>query len=182
MIEEDRQRENNKRRKQEAKRRNQEEPEPSQIKENPNKRKLSESEDAVKKRKLLEGQEKVVEPKNGNDEDSDEEIADEVKLWVPGWKQRYYESKFNISAEDHERILSIAKSYTEGFSWVLKYYYQGTPSWKWYYPEHYSPFAGDFKGIKKLDIQFGNFIIHFFFKFFFFPLFIKSKFRKRKTI
>ena len=51
-------------------------------------------------------------------------------------------------------FVSIVKSYVEGLCWVLEYYYQGTPSWQWYYPHHFSPFASDFLEMGKLDIKF----------------------------
>ncbi|KGK39546.1 hypothetical protein JL09_g1297, partial [Pichia kudriavzevii] len=48
----------------------------------------------------------------------------------------------------------MAKCYVEGISWVLLYYYQGCPSWNWYYPYHYAPFAADFVGLNEFKIEF----------------------------
>ncbi|GAA5868758.1 hypothetical protein JCM3774_003881 [Rhodotorula dairenensis] len=82
------------------------------------------------------------------------EQDDAVKLWEPGYKERYYRQKFGVELSDIEFRRKIVKSYVEGLCWVLEYYYQGTPSWQWYYPYHFSPFASDFVDLEKLDIRF----------------------------
>lgn len=83
------------------------------------------------------------------------EQEDSVKLWEPGYKERYYRQKFGVELSDVEFRKSVVKSYVEGLCWVLEYYFQGTPSWQWYYPHHFSPFASDFVDVVgTLDIQF----------------------------
>lgn len=88
--------------------------------------------------------------------DNNEMPPDTVKLWEPGYRDRYYEQKFNVSADDHEFRHKVAAAYVEGLCWVLLYYFQGCPSWTWYYPYHYAPFAQDFKNVEKLDIKFSK--------------------------
>ncbi|KAH9947299.1 exoribonuclease 2 [Amylocystis lapponica] len=82
------------------------------------------------------------------------EQEDTVKLWEPGYKERYYRQKFGVEYSDVKFRNSVAKHYVEGLAWVLQYYYDGTPSWQWYYPHHFAPFAADFVDVDKLDIQF----------------------------
>ncbi|GAA98248.1 hypothetical protein E5Q_04931 [Mixia osmundae IAM 14324] len=82
------------------------------------------------------------------------EQDDTVKLWEPGYKERYYQQKFGVPLEDKAFRDQIVKNYMEGLSWVLAYYYQGCPSWQWFYPWHFAPFASDFTDLEKLDIQF----------------------------
>uniref|UniRef100_A0A8H7Y0J7 5'-3' exoribonuclease n=1 Tax=Psilocybe cubensis TaxID=181762 RepID=A0A8H7Y0J7_PSICU len=82
------------------------------------------------------------------------EQEDTVKLWEPGYKERYYRQKFGVELTDTQFKKDITKAYIEGLSWVLRYYYQGTPSWQWFYPYHFAPFAADFEDVDKMDIKF----------------------------
>jgi 5'-3' exoribonuclease 2 len=67
------------------------------------------------------------------------------------WKQRYYFNKFKVRQEDiPDFVMRIRQAYVEGICWVLGYYYQGVPSWTWYYPYHYAPFASDLVGCDSL--------------------------------
>ncbi|SCU77750.1 LADA_0A02036g1_1 [Lachancea dasiensis] len=80
---------------------------------------------------------------------------EEVKLFEPGYHDRYYTAKFHVQERDIESLRrDLVKCYVEGVSWVLLYYYQGCASWDWYYPYHYAPFASDFKNIGSLEIAF----------------------------
>ncbi|GLH01529.1 5'-3' exoribonuclease, partial [Gryllus bimaculatus] len=92
---------------------------------------------------------------NGNQsDDEDNGPPDEVRLWEDGFKDRYYESKFDVDAKNMEFRLKVAHEYVRGLCWVLQYYYQGCASWKWYFPYHYAPFASDFINIGTLSTEF----------------------------
>ncbi|KAJ3066338.1 5'-3' exoribonuclease 2, partial [Quaeritorhiza haematococci] len=93
---------------------------------------------------------KPVKKKEDEDEE-EEEPYDDVRLWEPGWKGRYYRNKFDVDEADEEFKRQVVTKYVEGFCWVLKYYYQGVQSWHWYFPYHYSPFASDFSFIGSLQ-------------------------------
>lgn len=77
---------------------------------------------------------------------------DQVKEWEPGYRDRYYKIKFNLSTKEEieKTRRDLVYSYIEGVSWVLLYYYQGCPSWQWYYPYHYAPFAADFTDLAEI--------------------------------
>lgn len=89
-----------------------------------------------------------------DEESEDEQAHDEVRLWEDGFKDRYYESKFDVSPDNLEFRYSVGLHYVRGLCWVLRYYYQGCASWKWYFPFHYAPFASDFVNIAGLSTEF----------------------------
>ncbi|BFZ12305.1 hypothetical protein BsWGS_15345 [Bradybaena similaris] len=101
------------------------------------------------------GQKRRAEEQGGRgDSDEEEEAPDDVRLWEDGWKDRYYKSKFDVDVDDIEFRYTVAQHYVRGLCWVLRYYYQGCASWKWYFPYHYAPFASDFVNIGDLPNDF----------------------------
>jgi 5'-3' exoribonuclease 2 len=77
--------------------------------------------------------------------------ADTVMLWEPGYEERYYQQKFGVAPDDIAFRNRVAREYAEGLCWVLAYYMQGCPSWTWYFPHHYAPFAADFVGLEDMN-------------------------------
>lgn len=80
--------------------------------------------------------------------------TDTVRLWEDGYADRYYQQKFHKEATDLEFRHEVGRAYAEGLAWVLLYYFQGCPSWDWYYPYHYAPFAADFKDMAAMEFNF----------------------------
>ncbi|VEU36446.1 unnamed protein product [Pseudo-nitzschia multistriata] len=77
-------------------------------------------------------------------------VEDKVKLHEKGWKDRYYSDKCKADdVANHGGREHLFRSYVMGLCWVMKYYYEGCPSWKWYYPFHYAPFASDLRNIER---------------------------------
>ncbi|KAI9825759.1 MAG: 5'-3' exoribonuclease 2 [Sarea resinae] len=93
-------------------------------------------------------------PGNATKPDSDDLPPDTVRLWEDGYADRYYEQKFGVDPKNIGFRNKVARAYVEGLAWVLLYYFQGCPSWTWYYPYHYAPFAADFVDIDKMKISF----------------------------
>ena len=81
-----------------------------------------------------------------------DELTDNVRLHEEGWRDRYYTDK--CKAEDidgrggREELL---RQYVVGLTWVMRYYYDGVCSWKWYYPFHYAPFSSDLRNIERFQ-------------------------------
>ena len=93
----------------------------------------------------------IAETKQTN---GDEPPPDTIRLWEEGYADRYYEQKFKADPKDLAFRNKVARDYVEGLAWVLLYYLQGCPSWTWYYPHHYAPFAADFVDLKDTKIEF----------------------------
>jgi 5'-3' exoribonuclease 2 len=85
---------------------------------------------------------------------SREAAPDTIRLWEQGYADRYYEQKFSVDPKDVGFRHKVARAYVEGLAWVLLYYFQGCPSWTWYYPYHYAPFAADFINIDQVELTF----------------------------
>lgn len=88
-------------------------------------------------------------PQNANVKalgDDPDDTGDAVRLHESGYKDRYYRTKFHLETEEEVQQMrrEVIHAYLEGISWVLLYYFQGCPSWQWFYPYHYAPFASDF--------------------------------------
>lgn len=83
-----------------------------------------------------------------------DEPEDNIKLWEPGFRDRYYANKFHVSPDDKDFRRQVVSKYIEGVCWVLLYYYQGCASWTWFYPYHYAPFAADFVNLSDIDVKF----------------------------
>lgn len=82
-------------------------------------------------------------------------MVDEVKLHESGWKDRYYQARYK--KEDVELgggLRHMCHTYIQGLCWVFSYYYRGCPSWSWYFPFHYAPFASDLRNIDSYPIDF----------------------------
>ncbi|RLM69433.1 hypothetical protein C2845_PM17G02220 [Panicum miliaceum] len=80
----------------------------------------------------------------------------DIRLGLAGWKSRFYREKFGVERFNEVGKLKndMAQKYLEGLRWVLQYYFEDVPSWSWYYPFYYAPFASDLKGLSRFKISF----------------------------
>eukprot|EP01053_Blabericola_migrator_P004597 Blabericola_migrator_1__4596@NODE_243_length_10934_cov_182_833625_g205_i0_p1_GENE_NODE_243_length_10934_cov_182_833625_g205_i0NODE_243_length_10934_cov_182_833625_g205_i0_p1_ORF_typecomplete_len937_score166_50XRN_N/PF03159_18/1_3e95XRN_N/PF03159_18/18XRN_M/PF17846_1/3_4e92SPASM/PF13186_6/0_5zfCCHC_4/PF14392_6/0_76_NODE_243_length_10934_cov_182_833625_g205_i067789588 len=61
------------------------------------------------------------------------------------YRRKYYKVKFALAPEDdvEECAERVSRHFVRGLEWVLLYYFQGVPTWEWFYPFHYAPLAVD---------------------------------------
>jgi 5'-3' exonuclease len=58
------------------------------------------------------------------------------------WESRYYKTLFRCD-RSADNIKNICNNYLEGLEWVLRYYTENCPNWKWKYNYHYPPLFTD---------------------------------------
>jgi 5'-3' exonuclease len=61
----------------------------------------------------------------------------------PGWESRYYDRFFSCHSKEKIKTREICDNYLEGLEWVLNYYIQGCPDWRWKYKYTYPPLLVD---------------------------------------
>ena len=60
----------------------------------------------------------------------------ELYIDIEQYNDAYYLEKFGETSPE-----KVCHQYIEGVQWVLTYYTEGVPNWKWFYPYHYAPTA-----------------------------------------
>jgi len=57
--------------------------------------------------------------------------------------QAFWDVAKDVRYKRKEFTKKRAEEYLLGLEWICAYYFQGCPSWSWFYPEHYSVFISD---------------------------------------
>ena len=75
---------------------------------------------------------------------------------ITEFKQRYYGEKHGFAGgwdANSSDMRKLREHYVEGLMWVMGYYYQGVPSWKWFFPHYYAPMASDMVNLAAIAAQ-----------------------------
>lgn len=59
------------------------------------------------------------------------------------WRKDYYREKLKFKSDSPESVEELVMQYLLGLQWVMFYYYEGVPSWGWFFPFHYAPKISD---------------------------------------
>ncbi|XP_052224237.1 5'-3' exoribonuclease 1-like [Dreissena polymorpha] len=86
-------------------------------------------------------------------DDFSEKYSDEDTLYNK-YKRNYYMTKMKYEHVTPEVLRDQAEGYVRGIQWILLYYYEGVPSWSWFYPHHYAPYMSDVKDFKDMSLTF----------------------------
>ncbi|XP_015791407.2 LOW QUALITY PROTEIN: 5'-3' exoribonuclease 1-like [Tetranychus urticae] len=99
----------------------------------------------------------------GSEEASDAEEEDELSISEEDdtledefimHKRDYYRTKMHYDDVTPAVLKEQAYCYIKAIQWNLHYYYDGCPSWSWYYPHHYAPYISDVKSFENIDLTF----------------------------
>ncbi|XP_064610977.1 5'-3' exoribonuclease 1-like [Liolophura sinensis] len=69
-------------------------------------------------------------------------------------KANYYMTKMNYVDASREVLQEQARGYVLAIQWILLYYFEGVPSWSWFYPHHYAPYMSDVTDFADMKIEF----------------------------
>ena len=72
-------------------------------------------------------------------------LDNKYEIDIDKFREYYNEEIF----EKEENLEKASYEYLSGLQWILKYYTNDVPSWRWYYPYHYAPTASTL--IKYID-------------------------------
>lgn len=98
---------------------------------------------------LLEDDDNLLLPDSDrNDSTSDSFEAADISDFTAS-KHAYYRQKLKIEPTE-ENLRAQALTYVTALQWNLRYYYQGCPSWSWFYPFHYAPYVSDVRDVMNL--------------------------------
>ncbi|CAH1774576.1 unnamed protein product [Owenia fusiformis] len=84
-----------------------------------------------------------VEEYTSSEDDDEEDDDDGFKKAFTKFKRHYYMDKLKIKKVTPEALQEQAVGYVRGIQWILHYYYNGVPSWSWYFEHHYAPYMSD---------------------------------------
>eukprot|EP01055_Gregarina_sp_Pseudo9_P000892 Gregarina_sp_Pseudo_9__891@NODE_156_length_3937_cov_17_817599_g143_i0_p1_GENE_NODE_156_length_3937_cov_17_817599_g143_i0NODE_156_length_3937_cov_17_817599_g143_i0_p1_ORF_typecomplete_len930_score196_22XRN_N/PF03159_18/4_4e97XRN_N/PF03159_18/3_3e02XRN_M/PF17846_1/1_1e93SPASM/PF13186_6/0_2zfCCHC_6/PF15288_6/0_14zfCCHC_3/PF13917_6/0_25zfCCHC_4/PF14392_6/0_9_NODE_156_length_3937_cov_17_817599_g143_i011473906 len=77
-----------------------------------------------------------------------DDAVDDIELGAGdpnAYREKYYRVKFHLLPNDDVEKCAqrVSEHFVRGLEWVLLYYYQGVPTWEWFFPFHYAPLATD---------------------------------------
>ncbi|CAL1537410.1 unnamed protein product [Lymnaea stagnalis] len=94
-------------------------------------------------------------------EDDDEDLSDEDEEDYNTFgdefrlhKRDYYMNKMSYTEVTPNVLEEQAHGYVIAIQWILLYYFDGCPSWSWFYPHHYAPYISDVRGFSDMTITF----------------------------